>query len=77
VNREVSAAARGISSRDTPLDVPLGPDYVLGLGIRSQFISGGAPRRASLAPSIVTGASFSLKRDPSESQGSRSGKRKP
>jgi len=32
VNREVSAAARGISSRDTPLDVPLGPDYVLGPG---------------------------------------------
>jgi protein involved in polysaccharide export with SLBB domain len=32
LNREVSAAARGISSRDAPLDVPLGPDYVLGAG---------------------------------------------
>jgi len=32
VNREISAAARGISARDTPLDVPLGPDYVLGPG---------------------------------------------
>jgi protein involved in polysaccharide export with SLBB domain len=32
VNRELSAAARGISARDTPLDVPLGPDYVLGPG---------------------------------------------
>ena len=32
VNRNVSAAARGISGRDTPLDVPLGPDYVVGPG---------------------------------------------
>jgi protein involved in polysaccharide export with SLBB domain len=32
VNRELSAAARGVSARDTPLDVPLGPDYVLGPG---------------------------------------------
>jgi protein involved in polysaccharide export with SLBB domain len=32
VNRELSAATRGISSRDTPLDVPLGPDYILGPG---------------------------------------------
>jgi len=32
VNREVSATARGIYSQDTPLDVPLGPDYVLGPG---------------------------------------------
>jgi protein involved in polysaccharide export with SLBB domain len=32
VNRELSAAARGISAQDTPLDVPLGPDYVLGPG---------------------------------------------
>lgn len=32
VNREVSAVARGVSSRDTPLDVPLGPDYIVGTG---------------------------------------------
>jgi len=32
VNRGLSAAARGVSARDTPLDVPLGPDYVLGPG---------------------------------------------
>jgi len=32
VNRILSAASRGVSSRDTPLDVPLGPDYVLGPG---------------------------------------------
>ena len=32
VNRELSAATRGVSARDTPLDVPLGPDYVLGPG---------------------------------------------
>lgn len=32
VNRDVSAAARGISGRDTPLDVPLGPDYIVGSG---------------------------------------------
>ena len=31
VNRNVSAA-RGVSSRDTPLDVSLGPDYVVGPG---------------------------------------------
>jgi protein involved in polysaccharide export with SLBB domain len=32
VNRSVSAMALGGSGRDTPLDVPLGPDYVLGAG---------------------------------------------
>ena len=32
VNRDVSAMARGGSGRDTPLDVPLGPDYVVGSG---------------------------------------------
>ena len=32
VNRDIYAAARGISSLDTPLDVPLGPDYVVGPG---------------------------------------------
>jgi protein involved in polysaccharide export with SLBB domain len=32
VNRGMSAMAAGSSSRDTPLDVPLGPDYVLGAG---------------------------------------------
>jgi protein involved in polysaccharide export with SLBB domain len=32
VNRDGSAAARGVSSRDTPLDVPLGPDYIVGPG---------------------------------------------
>jgi len=32
VNRDVSAISRGTSNRDTPLDVPLGPDYVLGSG---------------------------------------------
>ena len=32
VNRAFPAAARGVSGRDTPLDVPLGPDYVLGAG---------------------------------------------
>jgi protein involved in polysaccharide export with SLBB domain len=32
INRDVSAAARGGSGRDTPLDVPLGPDYILGAG---------------------------------------------
>jgi protein involved in polysaccharide export with SLBB domain len=32
VNRNVSAAMRGMSGRDTPLDVPLGPDYVVGAG---------------------------------------------
>lgn len=32
VNRTSAATGRGISSRDTPLDVPLGPDYVLGPG---------------------------------------------
>ena len=30
--RDASAATRGVSNRDTPLDVPLGPDYVLGPG---------------------------------------------
>jgi protein involved in polysaccharide export with SLBB domain len=32
VNRSVSAMARGGAGRDTPLDVPLGPDYVIGAG---------------------------------------------
>ena len=32
VNRDMSAMARGGSGRDTPLDVPLGPDYVVGSG---------------------------------------------
>ncbi len=32
INRMSSATGRGISTRDTPLDVPLGPDYVLGAG---------------------------------------------
>jgi protein involved in polysaccharide export with SLBB domain len=32
VNRDVSALARGGAGRDTPLDVALGPDYVLGPG---------------------------------------------
>jgi len=31
VNRDL-VAARGVSARDTPLDVPLGPDYVVGPG---------------------------------------------
>lgn len=32
INRAFSAAGRGIAGRDTPLDVPLGPDYILGPG---------------------------------------------
>jgi protein involved in polysaccharide export with SLBB domain len=32
VNRDRSATARGVSSQDTPLDVPLGPDYIVGAG---------------------------------------------
>lgn len=32
INRAFSAAGRGIAGRDTPLDVPLGPDYVIGPG---------------------------------------------
>jgi len=32
VNRSVSVMARGGAGRDTPLDVPLGPDYVIGAG---------------------------------------------
>jgi protein involved in polysaccharide export with SLBB domain len=32
VNRALPAAARGVSGVDTPLDVPIGPDYVLGSG---------------------------------------------
>lgn len=32
INRALSAAGRGIAGRDTPLDVPLGPDYVIGPG---------------------------------------------
>jgi protein involved in polysaccharide export with SLBB domain len=32
VNRTASATARGVSGLNTPLDVPLGPDYVIGAG---------------------------------------------
>jgi protein involved in polysaccharide export with SLBB domain len=32
VNRDTSAVGRGNSGRDTPLDVPMGPDYVVGPG---------------------------------------------
>jgi protein involved in polysaccharide export with SLBB domain len=32
VNRDASGAAQGMSGQNTPLDVPLGPDYVLGPG---------------------------------------------
>jgi len=32
VNRSMSAMARGGAGRDTPLDVPVGPDYVIGSG---------------------------------------------
>jgi protein involved in polysaccharide export with SLBB domain len=32
INRDASAIANGISGRDTPLDVPLGPDYIVGPG---------------------------------------------
>ena len=32
INRVSSAASRGIAGRDSPLDVPLGPDYVVGDG---------------------------------------------
>ncbi|HEU5350840.1 MAG TPA: SLBB domain-containing protein [Terracidiphilus sp.] len=32
INRDAFAIARGISGRDTPLDVPLGPDYIVGPG---------------------------------------------
>jgi protein involved in polysaccharide export with SLBB domain len=32
VNRDMSAMARGGTGRDTPLDVPLGPDYIVGPG---------------------------------------------
>jgi protein involved in polysaccharide export with SLBB domain len=32
VNRVFPANSRGISGRDTPLDVPLGPDYIVGAG---------------------------------------------
>ncbi|MGB8031348.1 MAG: SLBB domain-containing protein [Terracidiphilus sp.] len=32
INRDVSAVANGVSGRDTPLDVPLGPDYIVGPG---------------------------------------------
>jgi len=31
-NRNAFAVGTGIASRDTPLDVPLGPDYVVGVG---------------------------------------------
>lgn len=31
-SRNASATTRGLSSRDTPLDVPIGPDYVIGAG---------------------------------------------
>jgi protein involved in polysaccharide export with SLBB domain len=32
VNRSASAMERGGAARDTPLDVPLGPDYIVGAG---------------------------------------------
>lgn len=32
INRDTFAVANGISSRNTPLDVPLGPDYIVGAG---------------------------------------------
>lgn len=32
VNRDASAAERGSTAEDTPLDVPLGPDYIVGSG---------------------------------------------
>ncbi len=32
INRDAPAIARGISGQDTPLDVPLGPDYIVGPG---------------------------------------------
>jgi protein involved in polysaccharide export with SLBB domain len=32
VNRDISAVARGGAGRDTPLDVPVGPDYIVGPG---------------------------------------------
>lgn len=32
INRASGAAGRGNSAHDTPLDIPLGPDYVLGAG---------------------------------------------
>jgi protein involved in polysaccharide export with SLBB domain len=32
INRDASAIANGISGRDTPLDVPLGPGYIVGPG---------------------------------------------
>ena len=32
INRNISAVAHGLSGRNTPLDVPLGPDYVVGAG---------------------------------------------
>ena len=32
INRALSAASRGIAGRDSPLDVPLGPDYIIGAG---------------------------------------------
>lgn len=34
VNRTSSATVRGIAGRDSPLDVPLGPDYIVGAGDR-------------------------------------------
>lgn len=32
INRDTSAVGIGISGRNTPLDVPLGPDYIVGAG---------------------------------------------
>lgn len=32
VNSDTIALARGVTGRDTPLDVPIGPDYILGPG---------------------------------------------
>jgi protein involved in polysaccharide export with SLBB domain len=32
LTRDMSSMTKGMSSSDTPLDVPLGPDYVVGPG---------------------------------------------
>jgi protein involved in polysaccharide export with SLBB domain len=32
INRDISGTAIGVSARETPLDVPLGPDYIVGPG---------------------------------------------
>ena len=43
VARDAAGAERGLSGRDTPMDVPLGPDYVIGAGDTLQIdLWGGA-----------------------------------